>query len=119
MARRRRPDHAIADQGSGFFPIAVERSQEPLRTPVEPDEPNPLGGATEADLTAALNDLGADPMLEVRESLIAIQCLAAAIAARMAHIDWAQDPRQLAIFIVSDRPRQLAASLSANSAYFG
>jgi len=116
MARRRRPDHAVADQHSGFFPIAVERPAEPLRATIEPDEPNPLGGATEADLTAVADDLGADPTLEAPESLIAIQCLAGAIAARMTHVDWAQGPRQLAIFIISDRPRQLAASLSANRA---
>jgi hypothetical protein len=116
MARGRQSDRPIAGQDPGFFPVATERSDDPLRNTVEPDELNPLGGATEADLSAVVGQLGADPTLEAPESLIAIECLAGAITARMAHADWADDPHRLAIFIVSDRPRQLAETLNASRA---
>jgi hypothetical protein len=84
------------------------------KTLVEPGELNPLGGATENDLVAVVTEeLGSDPDLEASETGIAIDSLARVIAARMAHSEWAADPKQLAIFLLSDRVRELAIKLNA------
>jgi hypothetical protein len=78
------------------------------------NEPNPLGGASRQELLAVVNEqLGADPNLEASEAAIAVESLARIVAARMAHSEWANDPKQLAVFMVSDRVRELAQTFSA------
>jgi hypothetical protein len=81
---------------------------------VETDESNPLGGATSEDIAQVAADaFGRDPELDATESMIAIEGLARIVVARMEHGGWQADPKSLAIFIVTDRPRDLAETLNA------
>lgn len=84
---------------------------------VDMDDSNPLGGATADDIAAvAAEAFGRDPELDSSESIISLEGLARIVVARMGHHDWQNDPKSLAIFIVTDRPRDLAETLSATHA---
>jgi hypothetical protein len=81
---------------------------------VEPNEPNPLGGASKADLVAVVcEQLGQDPDYEATEGAIAVESLARIVAARMAHTDWKKDAKRLGVFMVSDRAREMAEAVKA------
>jgi hypothetical protein len=81
---------------------------------VDTDESNPLGGATSEEIAqVAADEFGRDPELDASESMIAMEGLARIVVARMEHSDWPNDPKSLAIFIVTDRPRDLAETLNA------
>jgi hypothetical protein len=120
MARRRRrrtkpaSTTSLKEDSGDFFSGTIDQSKIAIGPLVEPNETNPLGGATEGDLAAVVaSGLGVDPDMEASEIAIAVDGLARVIAARMAHAEWASDPKQLAVFIVSDRARELATTLAA------
>ena len=97
-----------------FEAMGIDINPSSNRPFVAADETNPLGGASEEELQAVLTEqLGADPSLEGSEGAIAVEFLARIVAARMAHPDWSNDPKQLAVFLVSDRVRELAVALQA------
>jgi hypothetical protein len=105
---------ASADHGPSVYSAPAEPRPIALKALVEPDETNPLGGATTDELAAVVTeDLGNDPNLDFSETAIAVESLARVITARMGNSQWMHDPKQLAIFIVSDRVRDLAAQLNA------
>lgn len=90
---------------------ASARRSAPL---MEPGEQNPLGGASRAELIGVVeSEFGNDPNFEASETAIAIDGLSRVIAARMANAEWPNDPKRLAVFIVSDRVRELAGTLNA------
>jgi hypothetical protein len=102
------------DREQLFLPVDATSSSRSKRSLVGPGDTNPFGGASQEDLAAVVaTDLGADPNLEVPEVAIAVESLARVVAARMANSEWPADPKRLAIFIVSDRVRDLAAQLGA------
>jgi hypothetical protein len=104
-------DARSADEDKYYSADAATVSRRRL---VAADDANPLGSATEAELTAVVKTaLGSDPNLEAPEIVIAVDALARVIAERMGHSDWQNDPKRLAVFIVSDRPRNLAVKLQA------
>jgi hypothetical protein len=80
---------------------------------VEPGEVNPFGGASEADLKAIVQDsFGSDSDLDATEDDISIWSLARVVTARMRHTDWVNDPKGIAIFVITDRPRELGEALA-------
>jgi hypothetical protein len=101
----RAADHLLADP---------ERPGPNPNLLVDPNEANPLGGAKRDELaTVVVETFGTDPNFEASEMAIAIDSLSRVIATRMAHSDWPNDPKQLAVFVVSDRVRDLAGTLNA------
>lgn len=114
--RKRRTSSKVpaGEVGDNFSFGDPHPSKSSSRRLVEPNEANPLGGMTEAELAeVAETDFGSDPELEAPETGIAVEGLARVIAARMDHADWVGDPKLLAIFVFSDRPRELAETLKA------
>ena len=90
---------------------AVAKASGPF---VSPNEPNPLGSASLEELKLVVQErLGDDPNLDASETAIAIVSLANAVSARMANAAFDSDPKHLAVFILTDRVRDLAASLGA------
>jgi len=87
-----------------------------LVTAVAPDDRNPFGGIHETEI----RDLAAryannDSELSASEFSIALESVARAISARMDHQDYAAEPKRLTIFLISDRPRELAERIGAVS----
>ncbi len=77
-------------------------------------DPNPLGGVTREDVASvAVAAYGVDPELDTRETSIAVEGLARSIIARLENPAASGDPRRLSIFLLSDRPRDLARELNA------
>ena len=102
----------IAD--ANLYSTATAPNPATQRQLVEPNDSAPLGNTTEAELAEiAAADIGGDPELEAPESAIAVESLARVIEARMGHANWAGDPKKLAVFILSDRARELAGRLNA------
>ncbi|MGJ4916056.1 hypothetical protein [Bradyrhizobium oligotrophicum] len=86
----------------------------PITTFVGPNDSNPFGGASKEELASVVqNNLGDDPDFEAPEGALAVELLARSIAARMSHADWVKDTKRLAVFIVSDRAREMATALGA------
>jgi hypothetical protein len=105
---------AVPRQGRSQFVAAVDDPSISQRPLVGVDELNPLGGASRDELASIVSEeFGADPNLEASEMAIAIDSLSKVVAARMAHADWPNDPKQLAVFMISDRVRELAVTLDA------
>src|SRR4051812_8149682 len=93
---------------------ADDTAAPPKHSFVASDESNPFGGASKDDLLAVVTEqLGVDPNFEGSEGAIAVESLARIVVQRMAHADWSKDPKRLAVFIVTDRARALAATLNA------
>jgi len=104
----------VATGGSTSSPVAggTGRVTSPPRF-VEAGEVNPFGGASEADLEAIVKEsFGSDSDLDATEDDIAIWSLARVVTARMRHADWANDPKEIAIFVITDRPRELGEALA-------
>lgn len=115
-AKRYGPSTAAGGEAGENFLLGDSRRSTASSIPlVGPNETNPLGGTNKAELAAVAEaSFGTDPELEAPETRIAVEGLARVIAARMDHVDWSHDPKLLAIFVFSDRPRELAAVLKAN-----
>jgi hypothetical protein len=117
MAKSKTKPALPASKGSSvsLSLLDADEVRAPAKHPfVATDELNPLGGASQEDLLAVVTEqLGEDPNLEGSEGAIAVEGLARIISARMAHSGWQNDPKRLAVFFVSDRVRDLAASLDA------
>jgi hypothetical protein len=80
----------------------------------ESGDPAPLGGVTREDLAAVVaSSFGMYPELEAPEVRIAVETLAKALAARMRHAGWTSDPKLLAVFLITDRARELGNKIAA------
>ena len=86
----------------------------PLRPFIESGEAAPLGGVTKDELSAIVaTSFNRYPELEGPEVRIAVETLAKALAARMRHSGWTSDPKVLAVFLLSDRSRELGGEITA------
>lgn len=86
----------------------------PRRAFVEQGDPAPLGSVREAEIAAvAAAEFGTYPELDASQASIAVEALAKALAARMRHQGWVTDAKVLAVFLVSDRARDLGSQISA------
>lgn len=76
-------------------------------------DPNPLGAVTTNEIAAIVTtEYGADPALDARDTSIAVEALARVLIARMENASAVDDPKRLAIFMLTDRPRELAQQLN-------
>jgi len=77
-------------------------------------DPNPFGGITREDVASvAVAAYGVDPELDTRETSIAVEGLARSIIARLENPAAITDPKRVSIFLLSDRPRDVARKLQA------
>lgn len=81
---------------------------------VSDDEHRPFGGTSAEEARSVVQaELGTDPALDGSESMIAVECLARAINARSLNSSSKADPKSLAVFLISDRPRATAEKVGA------
>jgi hypothetical protein len=87
---------------------------QPVGTFVQKGDTNPFGSVTEAELSAvAQASFATYTELDANELMIGVESLAKALAARMAHSAGPSDAKILAVFLLSDRARDLGAQLAA------
>lgn len=101
------------DNPSALFQ-APEQPQMPARELVASDDPAPFGAASVDQLTAIAQQFyGADPDLDAPAIEIALQALAKVIGLRAQNAGAVHDEKKVAIFLISDRPRELGKTLGA------
>lgn len=98
------------DEDEGLHPAAPPRSAF-----VERGDASPLGGVSADEIAAvAAAEFGKYSELDASQASIAIEALAKALAARMRHQAWPSDSKVLAVFLVTDRARDLGRQIAAS-----
>jgi hypothetical protein len=101
------------DNPSALFQ-APEQPQMPARELVASGDPAPFGAASVDQLAAIAQQFyGVDPDLDAPAIEIALQALAKVIGLRAQNAGAVHDEKKVAIFLISDRPRELAKTLGA------
>ncbi|HEY0156731.1 MAG TPA: hypothetical protein VGF28_05505 [Thermoanaerobaculia bacterium] len=87
---------------------------------VDPFDVNPLGGVQPSELRAAAfsPQQPAAPELDAPEFNIAFESVTSALATRSANVLAANDPKLRAVFIITDRPRDLGEAVGAEPELF-
>ncbi|MCP1909631.1 hypothetical protein J2R96_002111 [Bradyrhizobium elkanii] len=103
-----------AEHGPAALFQAPEQPQLPARELVAADDPAPFGATSVDQLTAIAQQFyGVDPDLDAPAIEIALSALAKVIGLRAQNAGAVHDEKNVAIFLISDRPRELAKTIGA------
>ena len=93
---------------------APEQPQLPARELVALGDPAPFGATTVDQIASVAQEFfGAEPDLDAPAVTIALQALAKVVGLRLQNSAATNDEKKVAVFLISDRPRDLAGAVGA------